>query len=419
MEQISFIINTGVNTLDYVKVLLNSLKENLVGKEHEILIFIDTDNEGTYDYLKSIRGDFHDMNIIRHNLHQVGYALNSNILVKYAKHNIISYLQSDMVISPNYDVDILSELEPNCILSSTRIEPPLHGESPTTITYNFGTDPNKFDITSFNKYAVTVKSNKTLNYFFAPYTFYRDVWISVGGYDPQFRRSREDSDFVQRCMHNNIKLKQTFKANVYHFTCVSSRGKDWFDKNNKEAQRRVEMQKLADNIELTRFFRKWGGFNHGQTPLIKYDVDLVINSTTVDYKSIINVEPFVSRVWCNDSTIINTLISFYGGEHKLANELFGFTNEEWERSKNFYKSVDFTNIYNEGEPPSFNVKIVWNGISNTLPRIVGQLHELIKQYDVGTYEYDDLTITIENKVNISPVSIDMNVLPDKYLIFDK
>jgi glycosyltransferase involved in cell wall biosynthesis len=149
MQQISFVTNTGADTLEYTKLLLDSLKINLVGKEHEIIVFIDKDNDGTYDYLKSIKKDFYDLKIVTHKLKgPVGYQRNSNLLVDIAKHDIVSYLQSDMVIGPNYDVNVLSELQDNCILSSTRVEPPLHGYSDYTITYDFGIDPTVFDMDS-------------------------------------------------------------------------------------------------------------------------------------------------------------------------------------------------------------------------------------------------------------------------------
>ena len=55
MKSISFIINTAINELEHIKLLLNSLKLNLDGKQHEILIFVENDNQGTYEYLKSIK----------------------------------------------------------------------------------------------------------------------------------------------------------------------------------------------------------------------------------------------------------------------------------------------------------------------------------------------------------------------------
>ena len=142
MKPISFIINTAINELEHIKLLLNSLKLNLDGKQHEILIFVENDNQGTYEYLKSIKKDFYDLKIITHKLPPcIGYSRNNNLLVELAKYDIVSYLQSDMVISPHYDTDILKQIEPNTILSATRVEPPLHGESNRTITKNFGIYP--------------------------------------------------------------------------------------------------------------------------------------------------------------------------------------------------------------------------------------------------------------------------------------
>jgi GT2 family glycosyltransferase len=330
LKPISFVINTAINELEYVKLLLNSLKENLDNKEHEILIFVENDNQGTYDYLKSIQNDFFDLRIITHKLPPcIGYSRNNNLLVELAKHNIVSYLQSDMIISPHYDTDILNQIEPNTILSATRVEPPLHGESDKTITKNFGLKPSEFNLEEWNKYSITIKEDKTLDFFFAPITFYKDVWLGMGGYDTLFRRSREDSDLVQRCVHKGIKLKQTFNAIVYHFTCTSSRGKDWFNKQNVEAQKKIKLQNQADQIELRRFIRKWGAFNHGETKLIKYDIDLIIrNCHKLPFEFIYNIEPLFSRVWLDDENIIKQQIYNNSKEHELANELLNFTDKQ-------------------------------------------------------------------------------------------
>mgnify|MGYP003139255570 FL=1 len=183
MKRISFLINTSVNELEHIKLLLNSLQLNLDGKKHEILIFIDSDtNSGdTYNYLKSIKNDFFDLKIITHKLPPcIGYSRNNNLLVELAKYDIVSYLQSDMVISPHYDTDVLNQLESNTILSATRVEPPLHGESDKTITKNFGVYPKDFNLEEWNKYSPTVKQNKDTNYFFAPITFYKSVWLDIG-----------------------------------------------------------------------------------------------------------------------------------------------------------------------------------------------------------------------------------------------
>jgi hypothetical protein len=407
MKQISFVINTSVNELNHISLLLKSLKLNLDGDKHEILVFIDNDNQGTYEYLNSIKNQYYDLKIITHKLPPcIGYSRNNNLLVELAKHDIVSYLQSDMVISPHYDTDILKDLEPNTILSATRVEPPLHGESPLTITKDFGTNPKNFNLERWNNYSLTVKENKYTNYFFTPITFYKDVWLSIGGYDTLFRRSREDSDLVQRCLHKEIQLKQTFNAIVYHFTCTSSRGKDWFKKDNIEAQNRVKLQEKADQIELKRFLRKWGGFNHGTEKLIKYNVDLEIkNSSKLSSQVITNIEPLFSQVYVDNSSVLQILLDSVKDEHNLANHLLNFTEEEWKKTLKYHNLVNYKNIFKLQNNPisGYNVKVTIDGatLSNSDFEVINQIHKIIENYDGGDYEYGGVTVSIINKLPLN------------------
>jgi len=409
MKQISFLINTSINTLDHVKLLLRSLRENLYSPNHEILIFVDSDNEGTVDYLKQQKEYFKDLKIITHKLKPcVGYSRNNNLMVELAKYDICSYLQSDMVISKNYDLNILEELEDNCILSATRIEPPLHNESETTITKDFGVDPNEFNWNEFIPFAELSKQNKTLEYFFAPFTFYKNVWLEIGGYDTLFRRSREDSDLLQRFIHKGVKIKQTFKANVYHFSCVTSRGKNWFDKQNQEAQRRVELQKIADGIEIRRFLQKWGNFNHGDVKLNKLDIDLVLYETgKLNPMFIVQIEPFFSKVWLETQKQKEEIVSIFSNQHDPANELLGFSLDDWDHAKNFYNQVDFDSIYKVGKPEDYNIKIEvdFNRINpqqDPFLQNLTRISSIIEPYEPGIYELGSAKIEVRNVVNLAP-----------------
>lgn len=421
MKNISFVTNTSVNTRDHVELLMKSLHDNLDGKEHEIIVFVDSDNEDVCGYLKSIKKDFFDLKIVTHNIKPcLGYARNNNILVDIAKHDIVSYLQSDMVIGPHYDTNILSELEDNCILSSTRIEPPLHGYSDYTITEDFGTDPTKFDMNKWNEYSESVKSNRAAEYFFAPITFYKKVWQSIGGYDTRFRRSREDSDLVQRCIHAGIKLVQTWQANVYHFTCTTSRGKNWFDPNNENAKNRVELQKIADGIEIRRFLKKWGSFNHGESKLKKIDLDLVINDTRkINPNFIAQLEPFFSRVWLKSNEDIKDAINILSNEHDPANELLGFSKQDWDKAKQYYNMVDLEEVYKLGEPENYNVKVEVNfeGVDSSkdpfLQNLVN-LSQIIESSEPGMYQLGCAKIDIQNIISLSQDQIKVENPPFDY-----
>ena len=78
------------------------------------------------------------------------------------------------------------------------------------------------------------------------------MWNNIGGHDTQFRRSREDSDVLNRLILSGNTILQTWEALVYHFTCTSSRGKDWFNPKNTKAQERVKLQEQADYIEMKK-----------------------------------------------------------------------------------------------------------------------------------------------------------------------
>jgi GT2 family glycosyltransferase len=410
MKQISFLINTSVNTLDHVKLLLRSLKENLAGKEHEILIFVDSDNEGTANYLREQKKYFYDLKVITHKVTPcVGYSRNINLMVELAKHKVVSYLQSDMVVSKDYDLHILNELEDNCILGTTRIEPPLHPESNEVITKNFGLDPNEFQMKDFLTFAESVRSDKTLNFFFVPFTFYKEIWLEIGGYDTLFRRSREDSDLPQRLIQKGIKIKQTFNANVYHFSCVSSRGKNWFDSNSQEAQDRVHLQNEADQIELRRFTRKWGRFTHGREKLVRLDMDMVwIGGILSDF---FQVEYYFPRIWVPTQELKKQILEAYKVEHVAANKIMHFTDENWNKSKQFYNQIDYDTVFQVGEPQEYNIKVTVDMSRDEkgfplkdqlfLLQNIQYLSDIFLQEETGMYDLGCAIVEIKNKVNLA------------------
>ena len=420
MDRISFLINTSVNTLDHVKLLLKSLKENLKGQRHEILIFVDSDNEGTVEYLREQKKNFYDLKIITHSLNPcVGYSRNNNLLVELAEHDIVSYLQSDMVISKDYDSHILNELEENCILSSTRIEPPLHGSSSQTITKDFGTDPNEFKWDEFLEFSAKERRDENIEFFFAPFTFYKKVWMDVGGYDTLFRRSREDSDLLQRFIQAGVKIKQTFRANVYHFSCVSSRGKNWFDKTNTEAQEKIEIQNHADQLELRKFVRKWGRFNHGEQKLVRYDMDMVwVGGTPQDF---FGVELYFPRVWVPNQQVKEQVMEAYKLEHTPANQLLKFSDEDWDKAKQFYNQIDYDKVFQVGEPQDYNIKVTVDmsrddkgGLlkdANFFLQNIAFLSDMLEQEEPGTYDLGCATVHIKNKVNLAEANIIVNNPP--------
>lgn len=415
MNKLSFCINTARNELNHIKLLFHSLEENLTSKEHEILVFVDSDNQGTSDWLLTKKEAFPNLRVLKNHLPICyGYARNINEMFEQASNDIVSYLQSDMVICKDYDVEVLKLIQPNMILCSTRIEPPLHGNSGEKITCDFGLDPAQFDMESFIKYAEEQKSDKITEFFFAPFTLHKSVWNSIGGHDTMFRRSREDSDILTRLVLSGVSIKQTWRALVYHFTCTSSRGPNWFNNQDQVAQQRTQLQQSADSIELSRFITKWGSFNHNLIKTKYYHISAHITGMDLNLANFATLQSHFDKVYVDDVHIIQLMQEWYDRNHKPANELLSISSEAWEEYGYMYNTMSAADRIKPID--SFNgsddilirfnqqhiTPEVYREFIQNLQQIVDNIEEL------GTYEYGPFTITVLQKIDRASEKIIVN-----------
>jgi hypothetical protein len=177
---------------------------------------------------------------------------------------------------------------------------------------------------------------------FAPFATYKTTWFEVlGGFDTQFRCSREDSDMIIRMKACGLKTIQSWNACVYHFTCVSSRGNDWF-KQNESADKKNMLQSKADQEELKRFIRKWGYFGHEYKP--KFNVSLYIDiDTGVDLNVLKYVEPYFNKVYINDLDVVQELYNQTKFDtYYYANKRWNYTTKHWESIIEGFNPVEFS-----------------------------------------------------------------------------
>lgn len=411
IKPITFCIPTANNERDYILLLLESLKINTQIDKHEILIFVDSDNQNTYESLLEKKSEFPNMRIYRNEtVYPIGTQRNVSIMFNEAKNDIVCYLQSDMVVGKNIDKHISDDLRDiNSVLSFTRIEPPLHPPSPEKIVENLGITPEEFDFNKFNFIVDTIQSesrNILNDTHFAPFALFKKTWFDViGGFDTQFRCSREDSDFVVRCKLNNISLIQSWKTIVYHFTCVSSRGIDWY-KTDEIAKYKNELQKKADVQEVLRFIRKWGKFGHKIDCV--YDIGFFIDMDHyLDPTLILNLEPYVSNLYFNDKYFIDHLVNTVEfNSHYYSNLRWKYTLEHWNKSKNAFNLTDFSKRIKYSDdnniPNDIVISCKNSDIINSFDSFItlfNNLHETIHQTDVGTYDYEGIKINIKHKTN--------------------
>ena len=423
---ITFCINTCKNERHHLELLFKSLATNLSRKDYNIIVFVDSDNQNTTDWLVSQKNIFKNLKIVKNpNAIPVGYQRNINLMFEMADTDIVSYIQSDMVICKDYDLEIIKNIDENIVISSTRIEPPLHPPSSEKITFDFGLDPQNFNFDEFQKFSQQQKQNKLTDYWFAPFTLYRKKWIEIGGHDTLFRRSREDSDILYRMCLNGMKFKQDWNAIVYHFTCTSSRGKEWWKQENQE---KTKLQSIADQIEMTRFLRKWGKFKHNTQKdgdEYKYNISINFNNVKNNERFILENYFLFNKIGVDNQSSYESLKREYNTFHDYANRLLNVSDETWKNLKSSYRTFDFEDIFsNNIVDDDIVISLNLNKANNNTINHLRQLQDIVKnslnETDTGEFILDDsIYIKVNKVVNRISENIVVNnppfTLPLEYL----
>lgn len=418
-KPITFCIASANNEREYTHLLLRSLQINTDISKHEILVFIDSDNQNTYESLVEKKKELPNMRIYRNTSgFPIGSQRNVSIMFGAAKNEIVCYLQSDMVVGKNFDKHISDNMnDEKIVLSCARIEPPLHPPGPEKIVKDFGITPEEFKWDEFNSFVSELQSENRPNIqaHFAPFAIYKRVYFEVmGGFDTQFRCSREDSDFMIRLEQNELNPIQSWNACVYHFTCVSSRGTDWYKKNDEESSYKNLLQQNADIEEVKRFIRKWGFFGHHPRPV--YDIGLFIDMDKfADIQLLEYVEPHFKNIYINDVMVARQLretVKFKS--HYYANLRWKYSHEHWESKSHLFTPVSFEDrIRYVQDTSSIKNDVVFSARFSDLVRglndqnssdiktIIENSHSVIHLYDIGNYEFNGLKIEIHQKNDVS------------------
>lgn len=421
MESITFCIPTAKNEREYISSLLKSLQKNTNIKNHEILVFVDSDNQNTYSMLKDFKKELFNLRVcLNPNPLPVGGQKNISVMFNEAKNNIVCYLQSDMVVCPNFDKYFLEALDnnPKRVVSAARIEPPIHPASPEKIVKDFGLTPEEFKYEEFVSFTKELQSENRplMEGHFAPFGTYKKTYFDyMGGFDTQFRCSREDSDFIIRLKATGLDTVQTWNACVYHYTCVSSRGTGWY-KKDEEAEIKNQWQTKADQEELKRFIRKWGYFGHEYKT--KYNTTLVLDINTAPDLNILSyIEPYFDKIVLNEQPVVTQLASLVKyNSHYFANKRWNYSPEYWEEVKSEFMGPDLLDkfVYSTNYQEKDDVIVTTDyyslskNINNSTVRSFIEntnttFFSLLMNSDdyKGTYKIKCFTIKVNNLVDIN------------------
>jgi glycosyltransferase involved in cell wall biosynthesis len=303
MEKITFCIPSK-NNCRYLKACIPSIRKNAHRKDHDIIVFVDADEDGTVEWLESVRDKYNIEFIVNGSDELYGIGRAYDKCVEESTTDIFMIFHADMMLGKDADLEAFKYLDRKKVVCATRIEPPLHPENGEKIIKDFGMWPEP-DVEEgwleedFDKYVEEAKlefKDKTTNGCFAPWMMYKKDFVSIGGHDPRFASAREDSDVFNRLVLGGFELIQSWQSFVYHLTARG--GQFQHGKLTKEhSQKSEEWQKLMNN-STREFFRKWGTnvqHNNLMMPIVspKYDIGFVVHNIH-NYDILYSLEP-----WCS------------------------------------------------------------------------------------------------------------------------
>lgn len=388
MEKITFCIPSKSN-LRYLKTCIPSIRENAFRKDHDIIIFVDSDEDGTVEWLEQVKEQYNLKYFINPDLGNSLFGIGKayDYCIEKSITDIFMIFHADMMLGKDADLKAYNHLKPKTAVCSTRIEPPIHPNAGEKIQIDFGMWPEEFKKEQFNKYVDTcLDDTKTTNGIFAPWMMYRDEFLSIGGHDPIMKSCREDSDVFNRLKLAGFIFVQPWNSLVYHLT---GRGAGSFDGDKK---RHEHWQKEMNN-STKEFIRKWGS-NIKHTPLMepivpkKYNTAFVVHNCNLLLLEAL--EPWCDRIYVNEK--FNTI-----------GRAQDYIEKESENTS-FDLSKRVLNI-KENDPYSENDIILEFDALKFSPEafnIIQNLSDIITESgEVGEFELDIFKVTIHQLVDYS------------------
>jgi len=287
MPKITFCIPSKTN-LRYLKACIPSIRENAYRNDHDIIVFVDSDEDGTVEWLEEVKDKYNLQYYVNPKLGEELYGIGMayDFCIEKSTTDIFMIFHADMMLGKNADLNAYNRLKHKTVVCSTRVEPPIHPNAGEKTLLDFGMWPEEFKKEEFNNYVESqLNETKTTEGIFAPWMMYKDEFLALGGHDPRMHSCREDSDVFNRMYLDGFKFIQPWNSLVYHLT---GRGAGSFD-GDKE---RHEQWKKDMNASTLEFIRKWGqSVNH--TPLMKpivspvYKKSVVINNPNPELEAIL------------------------------------------------------------------------------------------------------------------------------------
>ena len=381
MEKITFCIPSK-NNLRYLKTCIKSIRKNAFRPDHEIIVFVDSDNDGTVEWLVENSDKYNvDYSVnpkLGKELYGIGKAYDH--CIDLSTTDIFMIFHADMILGKDADYNAFNQLQKKTVVCSTRIEPPLHPNAGEKILMDFGVWPEEFKEKAFNEFVSREnKSNQVTEGIFAPWMMYKEDFLTLGGHDPILKSAREDSDIFNRMLLAGFSFIQPWSSLVYHFT---GRGGQ-FQHGSVGQKKDEEWQQLMNN-STREFIRKWGS-NVKHTSLMKpivspkYNIGFAIKHCNLQLLD--TLEPWCDRIYIDDEMGV-LFASYYEYEHKRT-------------SYDIKKRVLTLGYQDPHEYDDVVVEIDGKAFSNQDFQVLQQLPDILQeQGQPGKFKLGNMTISI-------------------------
>jgi glycosyltransferase involved in cell wall biosynthesis len=226
------------NNIEYLKFCIESIQKNSY-YELQIIVIVNDGKDGTLDWIESQK----EIDYV-HSKNNIGICYGLNIARALIKSEYVVYVNDDMYMLPNWDLELYTEIESignkNFILSSTMIEPTDSG-NPCVIVKNYGRDISSFNEPLLLKEYTQLMINDWHGSTWPPNVVHIDSWDLVGGMSIEFSPGMySDPDFSRKLFEAGIRLfKGKGNSLVYHFGSKST-------------------QRVKKNKGRKTFLLKWG-----------------------------------------------------------------------------------------------------------------------------------------------------------------
>jgi glycosyltransferase involved in cell wall biosynthesis len=381
MDKITFCIPSK-NNLRYLKTCIPSIRKNSFRQDHDIIIFVDSDNDGTVEWLRENKDKYEITYFVNPKLGKELYGIGKAYDYCVDKSTTAAFMifHADMILGKNADLQAWNQLQKKTVVCSTRIEPPLHPNAGEKILMDFGIWPEEFKEEAFNEF-VNKENNSSIvtEGIFAPWMMYKEDFLTLGGHDPILKSAREDSDIFNRMLLAKFNFIQSWSSLVYHFT---GRGGQ-FQHGSVGEKKDEEWQQLMNN-STREFIRKWGSsVKHTSLmkPIVnpKYNIGFAVKHCNLQLLDIL--EPWCDRIYIDDEMGV-LFASYYEYEHKRT-------------SYDLKKRVLTLGYQNPHDYDDIVVEIDGKNFSNYDFQLLQQLPEIIKDSgEIGKFQLSNLNIEI-------------------------